>query len=385
MQATISQVDLAKAFKVLKLTLPPLNKAIIPSCSGIHLKADAANNKVVATTFDSNCFTQVELPAQNVQDGERLINGQKLIEFVNRAPAGDIEIAEQNGLTTKITYGGGNPVKMVGMDPATYPTLPTFNPTNSFDITTDELKLLVKRTAWAHKKGEVDGADVILSGIGIALRQDDQGNFYLSFSATDRINAAYKAIPVSTQAGEFDLVIKADQMQEIASIMPPGEVCTISWDRSFVMFKASNITYCGRQLADRYPNLRGNMDRFLSLKAGSFECKRADLLRVLGLVEVIVSGDELADNQATFSFTANGVEIFGQKDNVGSIKETVSGTLTGSDIEFDWKVPIVMNALKAMDADDVVFELPNTPNAPSLIHPKGDDNELYLILPIAKR
>lgn len=384
MEATIAQAELAKAFKVLKLTLPSFNKAIIPACSGVHLKADAQNNKVIATTFDSNSFTQVELPAQNVVDGERLINGQKLIEFVNRAPAGDIQFVEQSSQTTQITYGGGRPVKMVGMDPSTYPTLPSFNPTNSFDITTDELKLLVKRTAWAHKKGELDGNEIILSGIGIAVRDDGNGGHTLSFSATDRINAAYKAIPVAVQ-NEFDLVIKADQLQEVANIMPPGEVCTISWDSSFVMFKASNITYFGRQLADRYPNLKSNMDRFLAVKASSFECRRQDLLTVLGLVEVIVSGDELSDNQAEFAFSANGLEIFGQKDSVGTIRETVSGTLTGTDITFDWKVPIVIQALKAMDCDDVVFELPNTPNMPSIVHPKGDDNELYLVLPIAKR
>lgn len=383
MQATIAQADLVKAFKALKLTLPPAKAALIPATAGIHLKGDSTSNTVTATTFNTDSFIQVELPAQNVQDGERVVPGKLFMDFVSRVD-GDIEILpDKDPIHTILSYGSGNPARITCFDPATYPALPQFNPTNSFDVSTDELKLMVQRVAWAYKRDEVESKDLILTGVGISLKPDPNGGpSTLAMSCTNRVEGAWKAIPVTAQ-GDFDLVIDAHSLIEVASIMPPNEICTISWDNAFVMFRAGNVTYFGRQLASRYPDLRGLFGKILNNAVAQFETKRSELLRALELVAVMVSGPGPYDNEAELTFDQNGLKIFGQSDN-GHITEHVAGTLTGQDVTINVKVPLVINALKAMGVEDITFQLTG-PKSPGLIHPTGSQDELYLFVAVSER
>lgn len=382
MEATIAQSELSKAFKALKLTLPAANKALIPATSGVHLRSDSATSTVVATTFDTDSFTQVELRAQNVVDGVRVVPGKLFMDLVNKLQ-GDVQLVPDrtNKTHTVLKYSGGKPAKLSSFDEATYPKLPIFNAVTQFDITTDELKALVRKTAWAFSTSD-DQNSMILHGVGISLKPDGNGGQILSLSCTNRVDAAYMETPVSA-VGDFDLVIDAQQLAAVAAIMPAGETCYISWDNAFVMFKAGAVTYYGRQLASRFPDLKGNLNKILANKSAGFDVKRSDMIDALEKVGVIVSGGDISDGQADFKFTATGVEIEGKRSDAGEITESLAGVLTGNDIVITLKVPLVLNALKALTANDVTFVITSA-TTPMVIHPTGATSEMYLALPAAK-
>jgi DNA polymerase-3 subunit beta len=384
MEATIAQSDLSKAFRALKLTLPHVDKALIPATCGVYLSGNATTNVVIATTFNTDSFTQVELPAYNVVDGSRVVPGKLFMDLVNKLE-GDLEITQdqKNSVHTLLSYDGGKPARIAGFDPNTYPSLPHFNAINAFDITTNELKMLVKRTAWAYSTGD-DQASMALQGVAISLKPDPNGTGgILSFSCTNRVDAAYKEIPVSA-TGDFDLVIDAQQLASIASIMPDGQTCTISWDRAFVMFQSTPVTYFGRQLAANFPNLKGNLNKILAMKTSTFEAERAELVKALERVHVMVSGREVYDNIATFKYTASELSIEGYKADSGDIFETVQGLLVGPDVEFVMKVNLVLNALRVMDADQIIMSMTGA-NTPMVIHPSSGTDEMYLGLTIVKK
>nr|WFO00131.1 DNA polymerase III subunit beta [Staphylococcus aureus] len=144
-----------------------------------------------------------------------------------------------------------------------------------------------------------------------------------------------------------------------------------------VLFKVGNVNFISRLLEGHYPDTTRlfpeNYEIKLSIDNGEFyhAIDRASLLAREGGNNVIKlsTGDDV-------------VELSSTSPEIGTVKEEVDANdVEGGNLKISFNSKYMMDALKAIDNDEVEVEFFGTMK-PFILKPKGDDSVTQLILPI---
>lgn len=143
-----------------------------------------------------------------------------------------------------------------------------------------------------------------------------------------------------------------------------------------VLFKVGNVNFISRLLEGHYPDTTRlfpeNYEIKLSIDNGEFyhAIDRASLLAREGGNNVIKlsTGDDV-------------VELSSTSPEIGTVKEVDANDVEGGSLKISFNSKYMMDALKAIDNDEVEVEFFGTMK-PFILKPKGDDSVTQLILPI---
>ena len=353
------------------------SKTTIPILTGI--KMDVSSEGMRLTGSDSDITIQTFIPAE--EDGEQIIRvaqGGSIVlqakvfgEIIRKLPTSDVEIEITGNFQTHIRSGKSE-FHLIGLDAMDYPQLPEIQDDRLFTIPADLLKTINRETVFAVSSSETRP---VLTGVHWEVKDGE-----LVCVATDSHRLARRKTKLETlPEGEYSVVIPGKSLNELNKILDDNsEPVEIVMTNQQVLFKSKHILFFSRLLEGNYPDT----SRLIPAEyKTNVTVNGRSLLQAIDRASLLAR--EERNNVVRFSASeGSDVEVSSNSPEVGKVEEQLQAqSIEGEDLKISFSAKFMMDALKAIDGQDVVIQFTGAMRQ-FVLKSALDDSILQLILPV---
>jgi DNA polymerase III subunit beta len=353
------------------------SKTTIPILTGI--KIDVTNEGISLTGSDADITIQTFIPVE--ENGEQLINitqtgsivlqARMFNEIVRKLPTNDVEIEVTNGFATNIRSGKSE-FHLIGADATEYPQLPEIAADRQFAIPADLLKSIIRETVFAVATSE---SRPVLTGVNWKV----EGNELICV-ATDSHRLARRKVNLENLPTDItSVVIPGKSLNELNKILEDtNNPVQIVLTNQQVLFKTDDVLFFSRLLEGNYPDTsRLIPDDYKT----TVTINGKALLQAIDRASLLAREDR--NNVVRFETLENDtIEISSNSPEIGKVEEQIQvETLEGETLKISFSAKYMMEALKAIDGQDVIVEFTGAMR-PFILRSVADDAILQLILPV---
>jgi len=341
-------------------------KSSIPTLEGILLEAD---HDLKLTGYNLETGIRTSVPA-DIQSGGSLVLGARLFGEIVRKLPDDLVIFTAENYMVNIKCGMSE-FNILGTDPEEFPELPTVEYQNSLNIQQNKLKSMISQTIFAVSNNESRPIHT-----GALFEVNDEG---LTMVAVDGFRLALRREPVLEKEGSpsFSFVVPGAALSEVEKICGQvEEPASVTQGAKHVMFKVGETILVSRRLEGEFLAYRQAIPRNNSINVTG---DTRALLSSIDRVSLMIN--EKLKSPLHCIFDENVLKIR-TKTAIGDAADQCPIDGDGGGLEIGFNNRYLMDALKAAPADRVRLEL-TTSVSPCVILPaEGDENFLYMVLPV---
>ncbi|MEK4227852.1 DNA polymerase III subunit beta [Solibacillus sp. FSL H8-0538] len=353
------------------------SKTTIPILTGI--KIDITNEGMSLTGSDADITIQTFIPVEDngeqlmtiSQTGSIVLQAKMFNEIIRKLPTNDVEIEVSNGSATHIRSGKSD-FHLIGIDAAEYPLLPEISADRQFSIPADLLKSIIRETVFAVATSE---SRPVLTGVNWKIQGDE-----LICVATDSHRLARRTVKLEQLPTEVNsVVIPGKSLNELNKILEdttnPVQIVITNQQ---VLFKTEDVLFFSRLLEGNYPDTSRLIPEDYKTNVtinGKF------LLQAIDRASLLAREDR--NNVVRFETLENNiVEVSSNSPEIGKVEEQIQVEgLEGESLKISFSAKYMMEALKAIDGQDVVIQFTGAMR-PFILRSVHDNAILQLILPV---
>ncbi|WP_102693423.1 DNA polymerase III subunit beta [Rummeliibacillus pycnus] len=353
------------------------SKTTIPILTGI--KIDVSTDGMTLTGSDADITIQTSIPVE--ENGEQLIHvtepgsivlqAKMFNEIVRKLPTNDVEIEVADHFQTRIRSGKSD-FHLIGLDAAEYPMLPEISPDRQITLPADLLKSVIRETVFAVSTSE---SRPVLTGVKWQIKEDG-----LVCVATDSHRLARRKVTLEhLPTEEANVVIPGKSLTELSKILSDSTTpVDIFMTNQQVLFKTSDVLFFSRLLEGNYPDTSRLIPEEYNT---TVTINGKSLLQAIDRASLLAREDR--NNVVRFStLTDNNIEISSNSPEIGKVEEEIQvESLEGEELRISFSAKYMMDALKAIDGQEVVIQFTGAMR-PFIIRSVHDDAILQLILPV---
>lgn len=352
-------------------------KTTIPILTGI--KIDVTNEGINLTGSDADITIQTFIPVE--ENGEQIINisetgsivlqARMFNEIVRKLPTNEVEIEVTNSFATNIRSGKSE-FHLIGSDASEYPLLPELSADRQFSIPADLLKSIIRETVFAVATSE---SRPVLTGVNWKVEEDE-----LICIATDSHRLARRKVTLENLPTDItSVVIPGKSLNELFKILDDStNPVQIVLTNQQVLFKTDDVLFFSRLLEGNYPDTSRLIPEDYKTNV---TINGKSLLQAIDRASLLAREDR--NNVVRFeTLQSNTVEISSNSPEIGKVEEQIQvETLDGEALKISFSAKYMMEALKAIDGQDVIIQFTGAMR-PFILRSVADDAILQLILPV---
>mgnify|MGYP003423843997 FL=1 len=353
------------------------SKTTIPILTGI--KIDVTNEGVSLTGSDADITIQTFIPVE--ENGQQIINitetgsivlqARMFNEIIRKLPTNEVEIEITKNFATTIRSGKSE-FNLIGLDSTEYPQLPEVAADKQFSIPADLLKSIIRETGFAVATSE---SRPVLTGVNWKVEANE-----LICVATDSHRLARRKVNLENLPTDVtSVVIPGKSLSELSKILDDtNNPVQIVLTNQQVLFKTDDVLFFSRLLEGNYPDTsRLIPDDFKT----SITINGKSLLQAIDRASLLAREDR--NNVVRFETLENQtIEVSSNSPEIGKVEEQIQvENLEGETLKISFSAKYMMEALKAIDGQDVVIEFTGAMR-PFILRSALDDAILQLILPV---
>lgn len=353
------------------------SKTTIPILTGIKL--DATKDGLALTGSDADITIQAFIPTE--KDGEELIHvtepgsivlqARMFNEIVRKLPTNDVEIEVADGYETRIRSGKSD-FHLIGLDASEYPMTPDVTNDSQFTLAADLLKQIIRETVFAVSASE---SRPVLTGVNWQVKEKD-----LVCVATDSHRLARRKVALENLPTNMTgVAIPGKSLNELSKVLPDDQTSVdIYLNAQQVVFKTNDVVFYSRLLEGNYPDTSRLIPEEYQT---TIKLNGKELLQAIDRASLLARGDR--NNVVRLSVVDNEtIEISSNSPEVGKVEEQIPvEVFEGDDIRISFSAKFMMDALKAIDGQEVVVQFTGAMR-PFILRSVHDDAILQLILPV---
>ena len=326
-----------------RATMPILSNALI----------EAENDHISLTTTNLDMGIRCRIKAQVTEPGGITLPVRKLASIVSDLPSLEVSV-EATSQQAKVTSGTAS-FRIMGIGRDEFPPLPSFADKHSFVLQQADLSRMLKSVSYAQS---TDESRYIMNGVFFNFEDGK-----LTLAATDGRRLA--VISREMEVGDDNsghLILPAKTVSEVERLLGQGDTVRIAFNDRQVAFEiASGETANDSGLLDQiylvskvvegnYPNYRQvipkETDRHIRINRETFlnTVRRASR----------VTSDK--NNSVKVNVKAGMVEVTGNSPEIGESRVSVNVDYDGGDVTVAFNPAYIMDPLKALARDEVIFE-----------------------------
>ncbi len=352
----------------------------------------AVLNNILITTEDDTIrlsATNLEVaitctvPAKVDGQGTTTVPAKLLSDFVNALSVGDVELHSLPGDTHGLRIrGGSSEANIRGMDPTEFPAIAqTEISTDATVIEAGELRSMIAMTTFA---AATDDARPVFTSVLTRIH-----NGKITMASADTFRLAVRSASLSSTLTLDDMLIPARSLNELAKILPSdGSVAIyVANDRSKAIFRMPGVEMTTQLLEGQFPNFEAILPKVLTTRV----VMQTDQLRAAAKVAALFARNESSTNTVRVTVTPGNegltpgvVTLQATSDELGDATGTVDATVDGNEVTILFNIKYLNDVLAIIGTPEVVCEL-NTPQTPGVIKPLGNDDYIYVIMPLYSR
>lgn len=352
-------------------------KTTIPILTGV--KIDAKPEGIYLTGSDADITIQTFIPAES--NAEQIVNIERpgaivlqarmFNEIVRKLPTNEVVIEVTDNLHTDIR-SGKSVFHLIGSDAEEYPLLPDVSGDKQFTMPTDLLKSIIRETVFAVAASE---SRPVLTGVNWQIQDG-----VLNCIATDSHRLARRKVTLPQLPTEIDnVVIPGKSLNELNKILTDSsDEIHIMMTPQQVLFKTEHVLFFSRLLEGNYPDTSRLIPQDFQT---TIEISGKLLLQAIDRASLLARGN--SNNVVRLETIGRvAIEISSNSPEVGKVQEEVQITeLTGDDLKISFSAKYMMEALKAIDGQDIMIQFTGAMR-PFILRSLADDAILQLILPV---
>ncbi|EHT3673722.1 DNA polymerase III subunit beta [Staphylococcus pseudintermedius] len=350
-------------------------RATLPILTGI--KIDATNEGIVLTGSDSEISIEITIP--NQVDGQEIINvvepgsvvlpGRFFVDIIKKLPGKEVKLSTNEQFQTLITSAHSE-FNLSGLDPDQYPLLPQVSSDDALQLPVKVLKNIIAQTNFAVSTSETRP---VLTGVNWLIQQNE-----LLCTATDSHRLAVRKLKLEEEIEDKNVIIPGKALAELNKIMTDSEDhIDIFFASNQVLFRVGNVNFISRLLEGHYPDTSRLFPENYEIKLG---LNNSDFYHAIDRASLLAR--EGGNNVIRLSTGDTQIELSSTSPEIGTVKEEVTANdVEGGNLKISFNSKYMMDALKAIDNEEVEVEFFGTMK-PFILKPKDDDTVTQLILPI---
>ncbi|EGQ2838766.1 DNA polymerase III subunit beta [Staphylococcus pseudintermedius] len=350
-------------------------RATLPILTGI--KIDATNEGIVLTGSDSEISIEITIP--NQVDGQEIINvvepgsvvlpGRFFVDIIKKLPGKEVKLSTNEQFQTLITSAHSE-FNLSGLDPDQYPLLPQVSSDDALQLPVKVLKNIIAQTNFAVSTSETRP---VLTGVNWLIQQNE-----LLCTATDSHRLAVRKLKLEEEIEDKNVIIPGKALAELNKIMTDSEDhIDIFFASNQVLFRVGNVNFISRLLEGHYPDTSRLFPENYEIKLG---LNNSDFYHAIDRASLLAR--EGGNNVIKLSTGDTQIELSSTSPEIGTVKEEVTANdVEGGNLKISFNSKYMMDALKAIDNEEVEVEFFGTMK-PFILKPKDGDTVTQLILPI---
>ncbi|MCB1257774.1 MAG: DNA polymerase III subunit beta [Microthrixaceae bacterium] len=339
------------------------SRAALPALSGIRLQLSGDELRVTGSDLDLTITTRVTVSGQ--EDGEVVLSAKLAVDIIRALDPGAVNI-EASSERAHISSGRSN-FELNTRPADEYPTLADIEGermTIAAQAFEDGLKQVVRAAS-------SDDSRPILTGVLIAAEAEG-----VRMVATDSYRLAVRDLPSGTAAlreGE-SVLVPSRALSELSRIMKQAEEIVLVLGQRDASFEAGSIRLTTRLIEGDFPNYRGLIPQS---QPNQLTVDRLAFLDAVRRVRLMAQeGSPIRVNLSSES-----VELRATNVEMGEASEAVDAVYVGDEITVAFNPDYLIDGIEITPGDEITL---NTVDElkPALIRPVGDDELLYLLMPV---
>ena len=369
MKFKISQEDFAKALSVSSRSVNA--KSSLPILSNVLVNCSKNNLEVTSTNLET--AIKVTVPCKIEKEGKTTLPGRTLFEFVPQLPGGEISVeklGEEVLLSTK-----GYSARLATMTADEFPAIPKIVSGKELKIAARDFSKNVQIVEYCASQDESRPA---LTGI---LCELEKKGFLMV--ATDGYRLGFSQIADIKSTQFFKLIIPGRALSELAKIIAETEsaegeqlAILVANQLNQVEFKIGSIEFTTRTIEGEYPGWQKIIPSAFSTKA---KIPKSEFVRQLRIASIFARD---AGNIVKLNLGEGQLTIFANTSQVGSNEIQTDAQIEGPGGEIAFNFRYLLEALSAIDCEDVLFEMGESLTPARLKSTDPKDPSFHIIMPV---
>ncbi len=371
MKIEILKTNLKKALDVIEkitrknLTLPALSNVLL-SIDGNFLRLDATNLEISTSWW---ILAKVE------KEGKVAIPATFFSNLVNLLKDEKIKLETQN--QNLLLKTENQTTQIHGIDPEEFPIIPKIEKEEIIIMSNkkllESLKQIIEIPSISQIRPEI-------SGIYFSFKKN-----LLKIVGTDSFRLAEKSINLKTKSKkDISFIVPQDAIRELINILEQEDQnIIIYYSQNQILFEnekkeasCPHIQILSRLIEGEYPNYQEIIPKKykteIVVKKDEFE----NQLKQAGLF----SG-KISEVKLTVDIKKKKVKIYSESPEIGKNESYISAKIKGEDMNVSFNYKFLISGLQNIKSSEVIFEL-NGDEGPGVLKPVGDENYIYVSMPI---
>ena len=356
--------DLSEALGVVSRALP--KNANIPVLEGI--KVSAFQNEITLSATDLEMFIEKKIKANVLSEGETVVTGKFFVDFIRKlSNIDEIEISKEEEARITVKYLNNKSVVQC-LNSETYPSINKVDDDVQFAVKQKDLKSALEKTIFAVS---TEDSRPILKGCLLEIKKD-----FVNCVALDGYRFAMANAEITKQKGEKKIIINGKILGEISKILLDNEnYIVINIQKNNILFDIEATKITTRLMEGDYID-------YIKILPARFDAdvvvNKADF--VMCLERILLITKEQNQNFVKVTVRQNKL-IISSSGAVGDIKEEISATTTGKEMEVAFNSRYLYDAFTRIEEDSAKICISGT-NSPATIEPVTGVQYKYLVLPV---
>lgn len=326
-------------------------RATMPILSNALIEADKDHISLTTTNLDMGIRCRIQ--AQVTEPGSITLPVRKLAGIVNDLPS--LEVSVESTAQQARVNSGTAAFRIMGIAGDEFPPLPSFSDKHSFVLQQTDLARMLKSVSYAQS---TDESRYIMNGVYFNFEEAK-----LTLAATDgrRLAVISKEMEVSDD-NTGHLILPAKTVTEVERLLGQGDTVRIAFNDRQVAFEIAStgvsadsglldsIYLVSKVVEGNYPNYRQVIpkenDRHVRIN-------REMLLNTVRRASRVTSDK---NNSVKVNVKPGTLEVTGNSAEIGDARVSVNVDYDGSDVTVAFNPIYLMDPLKALSRDEVIFE-----------------------------
>ncbi len=362
MKISLARTDLLDSLTIVSRGLS--SRSTLPILSGVLVTAD--KGEVVLTTTDLEVSVRCTKGAAVDRPGQTVLPGRLLSDITRNLPEAAVTI-DLEGESAHLSCGNAS-FSLKTLQAADFPKFPDTESGETIEIPSELFVSVVKQVSRAVSRDETRA---ILTGILTTLE-----NGRLRLVATDSYRLAVREVSIDTQATALEAVIPGRAMDEVARLVGQEEKVALGISENQAVFSFGNAVFVTRRIEGSFPNYKQLIPKESETVVRVGRNEMAEAVKRVSLMAQHNSPlrMKIDSESGTMSLSA-------MTPDVGEASDSLMAEVRGPDVEIAFNHAFLTDGLNAAGSDEVEIGVVS-PLKPGVLRTTGDEDYLYLLMPV---
>lgn len=341
------------------------SKSSLPALEGVLIKTKG--DKLILSAFDLELGITTSINASISVPGEIVLNAKLLTDFIRKLSGEKTEIEVDEKLLTTIKSELSE-FTILGIPAADFPELPSLTDGIMTTLTQETLSSMIRQTHYAIS---TDDSKPVLMGSLFEFTDNS-----LSIVSVDGARLAIRTEYIPDKLN-LSFVVPGKTLGDISKILDilSEKPVEIKIGKRHIVFEINGYQVISRLLDGEFINYKNVINKQFTTE---LKVNVQEFLDSVDRASLLISDRLKSPIKCVFD---NSIIKISAATAIGKAYDEIPCTLTGNKVEMGFNNRYLLDALKALECDEIRIQL-NGPLSPMKIYPLEGEDFIYLVLPV---